>query len=95
MKIYSCLLIILFLSSCFNQKIEEKKQQTVDPKQEVEANKEIMNTWIIHTGTTNTWTTSTGDILFPINEKTTTIEQEFSSDLNGLLNLVNEDSNEK
>lgn len=105
MKIYSCLLIILFVSSCFNEKIDDKKEQIVYPKQELEIKKEtastgeintkIMNNEEIHTQVINTWITSTGEIIFPVNEKTTSAEQEFSSDLNGLLNLVNEDSNER
>jgi hypothetical protein len=42
---------------------------------------------------TQTWVTQTQEII-PKHEKTTSVEEEFSQDLNGLLNLIDEESNE-
>lgn len=42
---------------------------------------------------TQTWVTQTQQII-PKNEKTTSVEEEFSQDLNGLLKLIDEEPNE-
>ncbi len=78
MKKYILLFLSLLLTSCFYENDVVKNELSEETK---------INIWTWEAEKSNTWD------LIPKNEKTTTVEENFSKDLNNLFNLVDEESN--